>query len=109
LCYRAEKEDLEPQGQEARQRETEMAKIPTDYRTEREESKNRDQELDRKRWRRKKAGATGQREGGPKRWGHGASQTKMEKEATQKKKITAASEERGPGEGSGHRIDATGP
>ena len=67
-------------------RETQMAKIPTDYGTEREESKNRDQEPDRKRWRSKKARATEQREGGPKRWGQGASQTEMEKEATQKKK-----------------------
>jgi len=48
--------------------------------------KIRDREWDRERWRRKKARATGQREGGPKRWGQGAGQTEMEKEATQEKK-----------------------
>jgi len=67
-------------------RERQMAKIPTDYGTEREESKNRDQEPDRKRCRRKKAWATGQREGGPKRQGQGAGQREMEKEGAQKKK-----------------------
>ena len=52
MCYRAKKEDLEQQGHGARQREPETAKIPTGYRTEREECENSGQEPDRERWRR---------------------------------------------------------
>ena len=52
MCYRAEKEDLEQQGQGAGQREPQTAKIPTGYRTEREECENSGGEPDRERWRR---------------------------------------------------------
>jgi len=89
-----------------------MAKIPTDYGTEREESKNRDQEPDRKRWRRKKAQATGQREGGPKRWGQRAGQREMEKEDTQKKKSQQRLKRGGQGsvrKGPGRSRGVTGP
>jgi len=47
--------------------------------------KTREQKPDRDREGNKKPRATGQREGGPKRWGQGAGQTEMEKEGTRER------------------------
>jgi len=80
--------------------------------------KTREQKPDRDREGNKKPRATGQREGGPKRWGQGAGQTETEKAGTRergggreekKPKITAVWEREGSRGEPGCRRDATGP